>query len=248
MQETKEMQVWPLALEDPLEKEMATHSSILSWKIPQTEEPGGATQSRTWLRTHAMLIPSVSSQKYSSMGMLSSSQLQTQVVRKAKFPLKGCILTVAKNTVSCFPWSDRPISFFFFFEKMSAKYLSLNNYNLSVSCSSKWNGVAWRKWLVELTTQTHKCFAWRPPLCFARQQKWKCFLHAFWGITQNMKRCVFKSWDLITLIISIALSRTFLREKCFVYLFACLLCHRESTVLQGTMTVCTVGSCCLDSC
>ena len=115
MQETKEMQVWPLALEDPLEKEMATHSSILSWKIPQTEEPGGATQSRTWLRTHAMLIPSVSSQKYSSMGMLSSSQLQTQVVRKAKFPLKGCISTVAKNTVSCFPWSDRPISFFFFF-------------------------------------------------------------------------------------------------------------------------------------
>ena len=26
--------------EDPLEKEMATHSSILSWEIPQTEEPG----------------------------------------------------------------------------------------------------------------------------------------------------------------------------------------------------------------
>ena len=27
--------------EDPLEKEMATHSSILAWEIPQTEEPGG---------------------------------------------------------------------------------------------------------------------------------------------------------------------------------------------------------------
>ena len=27
--------------EDPLEKEMATHSSILAWKIPWTEEPGG---------------------------------------------------------------------------------------------------------------------------------------------------------------------------------------------------------------
>ena len=27
--------------EDPLEKEMATHSSILAWKIPSTEEPGG---------------------------------------------------------------------------------------------------------------------------------------------------------------------------------------------------------------
>ena len=30
-----------LAQEDPLEKGMATHSSILSWRIPWTEEPGG---------------------------------------------------------------------------------------------------------------------------------------------------------------------------------------------------------------
>ena len=30
-----------LAREDPLEKEMATHSSVLTWEIPQTEEPGG---------------------------------------------------------------------------------------------------------------------------------------------------------------------------------------------------------------
>ena len=34
---------WALSLgwEDPLEKEMATHSSILAWRIPWTEEPGG---------------------------------------------------------------------------------------------------------------------------------------------------------------------------------------------------------------
>ena len=38
MQETW---VWFLGWEDPLEKEMATHSSILAWKIPRTEEPGG---------------------------------------------------------------------------------------------------------------------------------------------------------------------------------------------------------------
>ena len=37
MQET---QVQALGREDPLEKEMATHSSILVWKIPWTEEPG----------------------------------------------------------------------------------------------------------------------------------------------------------------------------------------------------------------
>ena len=35
------MWVRSLGLEDPLEKEMATHSSILAWRIPWTEEPGG---------------------------------------------------------------------------------------------------------------------------------------------------------------------------------------------------------------
>ena len=38
MQET---QVQSLGWEDPLEKEMATHSSILAWRIQWTEEPGG---------------------------------------------------------------------------------------------------------------------------------------------------------------------------------------------------------------
>ena len=38
MQET---QVQSLDLEDPLEKGLATHSSILAWRIPWTEEPGG---------------------------------------------------------------------------------------------------------------------------------------------------------------------------------------------------------------
>ena len=37
----KETQVRSLGQEDPLEKEMATHSSILAWRIPWTEEPGG---------------------------------------------------------------------------------------------------------------------------------------------------------------------------------------------------------------
>ena len=37
----QETQVRSLCWEDPLEKEMATHSSILAWKISWTEEPGG---------------------------------------------------------------------------------------------------------------------------------------------------------------------------------------------------------------
>ena len=42
MQET---QVQSLGREDPLEKGMATHSSILAWKIPWAEEPGGLQSS-----------------------------------------------------------------------------------------------------------------------------------------------------------------------------------------------------------
>ena len=37
----QEIQVRSLGQEDPLEKEMAPHSSSLAWKIPWTEEPGG---------------------------------------------------------------------------------------------------------------------------------------------------------------------------------------------------------------
>ena len=37
----QEIRIPSLGREDPLEKEMATHSSILAWKIPWTEEPGG---------------------------------------------------------------------------------------------------------------------------------------------------------------------------------------------------------------
>ena len=50
MQET---QARSLGQEDPLEKEMATHSSILAWRIPQTEAPGGVLSmgsQKSWTR------------------------------------------------------------------------------------------------------------------------------------------------------------------------------------------------------
>ena len=48
----QETRLRSLGWENPLEKEMATHSSILAWEIPQTEEPGeakvhGVAKSRT---------------------------------------------------------------------------------------------------------------------------------------------------------------------------------------------------------
>ena len=50
----KETEVQSLGQEDPLEKEMATHSNIVAWEIPWTEEPGGlqsmgSQKSWTWL-------------------------------------------------------------------------------------------------------------------------------------------------------------------------------------------------------
>ena len=58
MQETEETQVRSLGQEDSLEKEMATHSSVLAWKIPWTEEPGGLQSMGSqrvrhdWVTTH----------------------------------------------------------------------------------------------------------------------------------------------------------------------------------------------------
>jgi len=53
MQETW---VWFLGGEDPLEKEMAVHSSILAWRIPWTEEPGGLHLPATSLEFHLFLV------------------------------------------------------------------------------------------------------------------------------------------------------------------------------------------------
>ena len=41
MHEPQELQAWSLGQEDPLEVETATHSSVLAWRLPWTEEPDG---------------------------------------------------------------------------------------------------------------------------------------------------------------------------------------------------------------
>ena len=47
MQEMQEMQVPSLGWENPLEEGMATHSGILVWEMPQTEQPGGLQSIRS---------------------------------------------------------------------------------------------------------------------------------------------------------------------------------------------------------
>ena len=58
MRKMQEIRVWSLGQEDPLEKEMAAHSSILAWEILWPEKPDGATihgvrKSWTRLSEHA---------------------------------------------------------------------------------------------------------------------------------------------------------------------------------------------------
>ena len=59
VQEPQEIQVQSLVREDPLEEKMATHSGILTWRIPWTEEPGG--------------LQSIGSQKSDTTEQLSKS-------------------------------------------------------------------------------------------------------------------------------------------------------------------------------
>ena len=61
MQETQETQVRSLSQEDPLKKEMATHSNILAWKIPETQEPGGLQSMGSQRVRHdgALMLPRV---------------------------------------------------------------------------------------------------------------------------------------------------------------------------------------------
>ena len=73
MQETR---VQSLGWKDPLEKEMATHSSTLAWKIPWTEEPGGLSpwgrkESDTTERLHFISLHTANYR----LGVLCSKEL-----------------------------------------------------------------------------------------------------------------------------------------------------------------------------
>ena len=65
----QEAWVQSLGGEDPLEEEMATHSSILAWRIPWTEEPGGRQSMGSqrvrheWVTEHSCTHPGVYIQK-----------------------------------------------------------------------------------------------------------------------------------------------------------------------------------------
>ena len=65
------MQVWSLDWEDPLEEGMAPHSSILAWRIPRTEEPGGlqATGLQSWTQLSNFHSVSYQGKTRASLGL-----------------------------------------------------------------------------------------------------------------------------------------------------------------------------------
>ena len=79
VQEPQKVQVQSLDGEDPLEEEMATHPSILAWKIPGTEKPGwlqskGLQKSQTWLNEHTFSSEKNLHHKYSKSSLTSLTQ------------------------------------------------------------------------------------------------------------------------------------------------------------------------------
>ena len=68
MQETQEIWVRSLGREDPLEKVMANHFSILAWEIPWTEDPGGLqSMGSQWDTTECALIQTLTSLRVSNL-------------------------------------------------------------------------------------------------------------------------------------------------------------------------------------
>ena len=86
MQETQEIR--SLGREDPLEEEMAAHSSVLAWRIPWTEEPGG--------------LQSVGSQESRTRLKRLSTRAEGQsLVDGCSWRLRSRILSAWSNTASC---------------------------------------------------------------------------------------------------------------------------------------------------
>ena len=103
MQET---QFQPLGWEDPLEKVMATHSSILAWRIPWTEKPGGLlsmdlkeseTSERQTLSLSKLTISDIVYMYKTSLSKHQDDVLSTGQV--------FCVLIGAYHMLSCVPLS-----------------------------------------------------------------------------------------------------------------------------------------------
>ena len=103
----RETWVWSLGWEDPLEKETATHSSILGWRVSWTEEPGGLPSivsrrmGHSWARTQekaeGSFLPSPLSIMWrhmiTALGLLGTAGVLT----KSNLPAPSVWISVSRN-------------------------------------------------------------------------------------------------------------------------------------------------------
>ena len=97
MQET---QVQSLGQEDPLQKEMATHSSIPAWRIPWTEEPGGLQSTGSQSRTRLSDFP------FTFLSSMSSGILRQNVVISLDHVF--CNLLICFSAAAIMPLAFQP--------------------------------------------------------------------------------------------------------------------------------------------
>ena len=114
MQESQGMRVQSLGQEDPLEKEIATHSSILAWRIPWTEKPVGLQSMGSqrvrhnysdWAYMHTVTWSLRLSQDMNQDQFSRETTGDREAVRGGDRQL--CTLTPCQGAGSCTPW--RPL-------------------------------------------------------------------------------------------------------------------------------------------
>ena len=136
----QEMWVWPLDWDDPLEKGMATHASVLAWRIPWTEEPDGLWPigSQRLDTTEATLACTQNSVEYIQVNYENQDMTlyKAYVYSQVYTYVQKCILHVLKKV--CLLWLGLHICLWNFRFSISRKpYLnSLSNNENELSLSS----------------------------------------------------------------------------------------------------------------
>ena len=108
MQEMQKTQVRSLGQEDPLEEEMATHSSILSWRIPWTEESGRLQSmglqrvGHNWATEHTHRSSNWSS--HSILFHTSRFPSPTTTISTTSLPFAPCFSDLVTSTLSSIPF------------------------------------------------------------------------------------------------------------------------------------------------
>ena len=110
----QETRVQSLGWQDPLEKGMATHSSILAWRIPWTEEPGRLQSMRSqrvgheWATNTLLYIPFCTMMETNSGGLLSRRLISDLFLNRTRGYLEKAMAPHSSTLAWKIPWTEEP--------------------------------------------------------------------------------------------------------------------------------------------